>query len=64
MKNNMSKKKTIKKPEEITLTKYTEFRFVHLENAQNLSQAVELGGYYAKLSRENSTYTVEIFSSR
>ena len=47
----MSKKKTIKKPEEITLTKYTEFRFTYIENAQNLSQAVELGGYYAKINK-------------
>lgn len=60
------KKKKIKPKEEegILITKHSEFKFTYLENAQNVSQALELGGYFVKLSKDNGIYLVEIYSSR
>lgn len=38
-----------------------EFRVTYLDNAQNISQAVQLAGYYSKIARFDGTYVVEIF---
>jgi hypothetical protein len=58
----MIKEKIIKiKPFTIKLEKICDFKFIYFEDAQNLSQAIELGGYFAKISKLEGTYKVDIY---
>lgn len=63
--STLKMKKVNKKKEveirKILLASKCEFRFSHFENAQNLSQALELGGYFCKLSRQDGGYLVEVY---
>lgn len=56
----MKRKDMIKTPA-LKIEKIVSFTFAYLENAQNVSQALEIGGYFVKIDKSNGHYEVIVY---
>jgi hypothetical protein len=49
-------------PEVIKVYLKTEFEMVHLDNVQRVALALSMAGYFVKIIRRDSIYTVLVYS--